>query len=39
MFTKRKHLGSAHAFRTVVDWEAILGAILLGGFLIFLFAA
>jgi len=30
MFTKNQHLGSAHAYRTVIDWEAIGGAIAIG---------
>ncbi len=30
MFTKKKHVGSAHAYRTVIDWDAVGGAIILG---------
>ena len=30
MFTKKKHIGSAHAYRTVIDWDAVGGAIILG---------
>jgi Mn2+/Fe2+ NRAMP family transporter len=28
MFTKKKHLGSAHAFKTVIDWDAVWGAVI-----------
>ncbi len=30
MFTKKQHLASAHAYRTVIDWEAVGGAIGIG---------
>jgi len=30
MFTKRKHVGSAHAFKKVIDWDAIWGTTVLG---------
>ncbi len=30
MFTKKKHVGSAHAYRTVIDWDAVGGAFILG---------
>ena len=28
MFTKKKHVGSAHAFKTVIDWDAVWGFII-----------
>ncbi len=29
MFTKKKWVGSAHAYKTVTDWGAVFGAIFL----------
>lgn len=38
MFTKKKHVGSAHAFKTVVNWDAVLGAVVVGGVLLAIFS-
>lgn len=27
MFTKKKWMGSAHAYKTVIDWGAVFGTI------------
>ena len=38
MFTKKKHVGSAHVFKTVVDWDAVLGAVVVGVALLLIFS-
>ena len=30
MFTKKKWVGSAHAYKTVVDWRGVFGALAIG---------
>jgi hypothetical protein len=35
MFTKKQILGSAHAYRTVTDWEAVGRAIGIGLIVLF----
>jgi hypothetical protein len=34
MFTKKKWVGSAHAYRTYTDWNAVGGAIVIGFFVL-----
>lgn len=38
MFKKRKWVGSAHAYKTVTDWQAVGGAAVIGLILLALFA-
>ena len=37
MFTKRRHVGSAHAFKTEIDWGAVLGLVVIGVVLLLIF--